>query len=138
MISVARRPRGEAAILARAGAIVPMLAAGVESFVSTDAVPALDARRFEREVIVWLGAEGTARDGEGGRYALKSSGRPSGAAASVEGAERHGELSAGGAWCSMPLRMPPPPSLTRPAARHEDLTTREMSSSMKLRFDVRW
>jgi sulfoquinovosidase len=65
-------PLGSCAVFARAGAIVPMLPEGVESLRPNDAVLDLDEVRFRRVATVWLGANGSTREGEGGRYVLES------------------------------------------------------------------
>jgi sulfoquinovosidase len=66
-------PLGEAAIFARAGAIVPMLPEGVESLRELSG-----SARNERVVIVWLGAKGSFVEAEGGIYVLNSAARPAG------------------------------------------------------------
>lgn len=58
-------PLGELGLFARAGAVLPMLPAGVQSLVPTEAVLDLDEVRDRREVWIFLGADGEARDGDG-------------------------------------------------------------------------
>lgn len=65
-------PLGEAIVLARAGAILPLLPEGVQSLAPSDAVLDLDEVRTRRELRVWLGAPGAMREAEGGRYRLES------------------------------------------------------------------
>lgn len=66
-------PLGELPMYARAGAIIPMLPPGVESLL-TD----LDGVRFQREVIVYLGAKGAFTEAGGGEYVLMSDVHPPG------------------------------------------------------------
>ena len=75
----AAAPLTELPIFARAGAIVPTLPPGVMSLVANAQVPELTDHRQEREVWVWLGADGAAVDAGGGRFALQSSGPVDGA-----------------------------------------------------------
>lgn len=58
-------PLDEVGLFARAGAVLPMLPAGVQSLVQSGAVLDLEEVRDQREVWVFLGADGRARDGEG-------------------------------------------------------------------------
>lgn len=67
-------PLTEASIWMRAGAVLPLLPAGVESLVPAEALTDLSEVRFERELWIWLGADGVATDGEGARYRLSSPG----------------------------------------------------------------
>lgn len=69
-------PLTEASIWMRAGTVLPLLPAGVESLVPAEALTDLGEVRFERELWIWLGADGVASDGEGARYALSSPGIP--------------------------------------------------------------
>lgn len=79
-------PLTELVLLARAGAVVPMLPEGVQSLRASSQVLDLDEVRDQREVRVWLGADGAARDSSGGRYELTSPARPVGALR-VDGAD---------------------------------------------------
>jgi sulfoquinovosidase len=76
-------PLGELGLFARAGAVIPTLPAGIESLRATDDVLDLDDQP-ERAIWIWLGANGSARLGEG-RIALESSAIPSGEITIAEG-----------------------------------------------------
>lgn len=78
-------PLGDAVILARAGAVVPMLPEGVQTLVASDAVTTLADVAGERVVEVWLGASGTGRDAGDGRFSVTSDSIPDGALATVSG-----------------------------------------------------
>lgn len=70
-------PPTEIGLLARAGAVVPMLEADdVATLRASDRVPSLDDARGARRVRVWLGADGATRDASGGRFVLESAGTP--------------------------------------------------------------
>jgi alpha-glucosidase (family GH31 glycosyl hydrolase) len=129
-------PLTEVAIFARAGAIVPMLPAGVESLVKTDQVQSLDDVRFEREVRVWLGAAGSEVDGEGGTYSLASSTRPMGQASGVEGALMTRTSSVGRVVFDAAPNTTA--SIVDAAGARHAISTASMDPKMKLRFDVRW
>ncbi|MBK6683837.1 MAG: hypothetical protein IPG45_05135 [Deltaproteobacteria bacterium] len=67
-------PLTELPIFARAGAIIPTLPPGVMSLVANPAVPDLYDQPGERELWIWLGADGAAVEAGGGRYQLTSPG----------------------------------------------------------------
>ena len=71
-------PLSEASIWMRAGTVLPLLPAGVESLVAAEGLTDLGDVRFERELWIWLGGDGEASDGEGARYTLRSPGAPEG------------------------------------------------------------
>lgn len=67
---------------------------------ATSGVRTLDDARLEREILVWLGANGALRDGDGGAYALTSPGRPVGALTRIDGAAGTIESGARRAICT--------------------------------------
>lgn len=132
------RPAGpcELPVLARAGAILPMLPEGVESLVETPVALDLGEVRGRRDVRVWLGAPGRATDGDGGALALASPATVSGRIVSVEGA--------GAIERAEPNRqvfeLPPNTTVVlidEAGVRHE-LSSSGLSAVMQVRADVRW
>jgi alpha-glucosidase len=128
-------PLTEAAIFARAGAIVPMLPEGVESLVTTTVAQSLDGVRAAREVRVWLGAPGTAREGEGGSYQVASASRPSGTVV-IQGATAVRTSSeARAVFDAAPNSTV---TITDRRGTSHTLSTTGLDPRATLRFDVRW
>lgn len=126
-------PVTELVLLARAGAVVPMLPAGVQSLRPTPDRLDLSEVRDQREVRLWLGASGEARDVSGGRWALSSPAEPQGAV-KVQGGQvlldeaRHLRVRAA---ANHTLQ------LTDDALQHE-LRAVDLPEAMQTTYDIRW
>ena len=125
-------PLGALPIFARAGAIVPMLPQGVESLVAAENTNDIDDVRHQREVRVWLGADGEASAAEGGSYVLTSPSAPTGEL-DVSGGQVVVHTSS-----SNHLVFDAPPNGTVTIGGQHKLTTEGLVARTTLRFDVRW
>ncbi|MCK6551982.1 hypothetical protein L6R52_39490, partial [Myxococcota bacterium] len=118
------------------GAIVPMLPEGVESLVATDAVVDLGDVRAEREVRVWLGADGRATDADGGAFVLDGAARPSGALASIDGAREILSSEAGHARFTSGASATV--TLVDAAGGRHVLRGDGLASDLSITWEVRW
>ncbi|MCA9556464.1 MAG: polyprenyl synthetase family protein [Myxococcales bacterium] len=127
-------PLRELGLLARAGAVVPMLPEGVQTLRRATGVTTLDDVRRVREVRVWLGADGAAREPEGGAYSVVSPGRPSGIT-SVTGAE---ETSLDEPGHLVVRAGPGEVTLGADDGTQHILRAEGVASDMRVTWDVRW
>jgi alpha-glucosidase len=127
-------PLRDLGLLARAGAVVPLLPEGVQTLRRAQGLSTLDGARRTREVRVWLGAEGAAREPEGGRYTLESGSRP-GSIAGVTGAQDT-LLDAPGRRVF--TAAPGAVTLTDEAGSQHILRADGVPADMALTWDVRW
>jgi len=121
---------GDVPILARAGAIVPMLPDGVMSLAPAAYVTDVDDVRHKRTVRIYLGASAEAAATEGGKYLLVSEGLP------AEGATPTGDVTIiSNEARRVVFTAAPNSSVT--IGDHQ-IRTEGFDISSELRFDVRW
>src|SRR5262249_11734971 len=125
---------GEAALYARAGAIVPLLPPGVESLIPSDGLTDLAEVQDQRVLRVFLGAAGSFSD-RGATYQLESDGAPNGPLTLAGG----GTMTASSAR-SLTARATPNSTLDAvdPGGRHQRLTSNGLRSSAQLEVELRW
>ncbi len=127
-------PIGEAAIYARAGAVIPLLPEGVESLVPGDGLVDLATVRGRHALRVWLGADGSGEDGDA-RFELLSPAVPEGVLTVVSGGTRTASSTRS---VSVTAAANTTLDLIDGAGHHHSLRSSAMAASDQLAIELRW